>query len=302
MRCGWWSKRQPSSPAMKPERATRPAKPVTGAYGLERAYAEAVDRHFMEKATAADREAIGAVVQAFELPPGAAASIHYVIGQLRQTRADVGGPPYSDGERAKALARVGELADQLARALIRVEATPSDREALALQFARQSALQMLDTVTPDGPYTGLPSTFWNALLVLPEAARAVKTEIPGGGKSGGRPRSTNRYLDIFHDLALVGFPAGLRPCTKPFDKFCAAVWAVAMQGEPPGHESSLKAFMKDRWPALERRIDAGDFGPLPIGWQRPGRRQATAKPPTPKEVAARNLEQGWGKPPGKQAG
>lgn len=247
----------------KPQKTGNAAE--ASAYGETMADMAVLDRLFREDAAPNDREKIDALTASFGLPAGAGFFIHHALKRLRQAKDGQGEYPFTPSERASALQAVAESCESLTRALSRVFVTQQDADELERAYDEITSYRASKTIVPQGDWRAICSkldVFFSSASACGDAALIARECIPEYGKAGGRRPVQGLYAEQIEELFYASLPSGIVPSRGgEFDRLCADVWALA--GIPAGHEGPLRHFLKERWPGIKKRIEAGDFGPIP---------------------------------------
>lgn len=235
------------------------------AYGETMADLVVLDRLFREDAAPKDREKIDALTFSFGLSAGAGYFIHHALKRLRQAKDGQREYPLTPSERASALQAVAESCESLTRALARVFLTRQDNDELERIYGEIASKRASKTIVMPGDWRAICSTldvFFSSASACGDAALIARECIPEYGKAGGRRPVQGLYVEQIEELFYACLPSGIVPGRGgEFDRLCADVWALA--GIPAGHEGPLRHFLKERWPGIKKRIEAGDFGPIP---------------------------------------
>ena len=235
------------------------------AYGETMGDLTFLDQLFRDDAAPKDRGKIDNLTTSFGLPVGAGYLIYHALIRLRQANDMRQEYPHTTSERAIALQAVAESCESLTRALGRVFATRQDSDELEFRYREIASKRASKTIVPQGDWRAICSTldvFFSSASACGDAALIAREGIPNYGKAGGRRSMQDLFAEQIEELCYACLPSGIIPGRGgEFDRVCSEVWTLACM--PAGHEGPLRYFLKERWPGIKNRIEAGDFGPIP---------------------------------------
>lgn len=224
-----------------------------------------LDQIFREEADPKDREKIEKLTASFGLCADAGYHIYTALEKLRFAKNFQHEYTLTPSERASALQAVAESCESLTRALSRVFLTQQDAGELERAYDEIASKRASTTIVAQGDWRAFCSSlsvFFSSASACGAAALTTRESIPNYGKAGGRRPTQNVYAEQVEILFYACLPSGIFPGRGgKFERLCADVWALA--GIPAGHEGPLRHFLKERWPDIKKRIEAGDFDPIP---------------------------------------